>query len=53
MPGYAMLAILNPQPDEIWDGHESLCKQFKISIENIETKRKFVDVNKIIYHYHY
>jgi hypothetical protein len=53
MSGYAMLTILNPQPDDSWDGHESLGKQFKISIENIETKRKFVDVNKIIYHYHY
>jgi len=43
MPGYAMLTILNPQPDDSWDGHESLGKQFKIAIENIETNYNKLD----------
>ena len=29
MSGYALLTILNPQPDDSWDGHESLGKILK------------------------
>jgi hypothetical protein len=46
MSGYALFTILNPQPDDNWAGHESLGKQFKISIDNIETNRSFAKVNK-------
>jgi hypothetical protein len=45
MSGYALFTILNPQPDDKWAGHESLGKQFKISIANIDTKRSFAKVN--------
>ena len=45
MSGYALFTILNPQPDDNWAGHESLGKQFKISIDNIETNRSFANVN--------
>ncbi len=36
MSGYALFSILNAQPIDNWAGHESLGKQFKISIDNIK-----------------
>jgi len=44
--GLVLVTILNPQPGKKHHENETLGKQIRIAIENIETNRPFEEVNR-------
>jgi hypothetical protein len=43
--GFVLVTILNPQPGNKHHENDSLGKQIRVAIENVETNRPFEEVN--------